>query len=430
MKNIEKEIKPGIKLHTIKTEKFKTNLIAIFLSMPITRENVTKNALISSILRRGSMNMPTLLDISKKLEEMYGASFDNGIDKIGDNQILKFYIETINDNYIPQNGENMLKTSIEKLIEIVFNPLIKDKKFNEEYVEQEKENIKRIIEGKTDNKAMYATERCIEEMYKNEPFGLYKYGYVEDLKKIDAQSLYKYYKEMISTCKIDIFVSGDVDEKIVKILEENESIKNLKERETKIIIDIPKKDIVEEREIIEKMDVTQGKIVIGMDLTLENVNQKYNAIVYNAILGGTANSKMFQEVREKASLAYSAGSTYLRYKGNIFIKCGIEIKNYEKALEIIRKQLEDMKKGIFTDEDIENAKKSIISGIRSIDDEQDTEITYFFGQEITNEKISTEEYIKNISEKGIYPYAFQFAKSFAMYGAMQNVQKGKCYYCW
>ena len=170
MKNIEKEIKPGIKLHTIKTEKFKTNLIAIFLSMPITRENVTKNALISSILRRGSMNMPTLLDISKKLEEMYGASFDNGIDKIGDNQILKFYIETINDNYIPQNGENMLKTSIEKLIEIVFNPLIKDKKFNEEYVEQEKENIKRIIEGKTDNKAMYATERCIEEMYKNEPF--------------------------------------------------------------------------------------------------------------------------------------------------------------------------------------------------------------------------------------------------------------------
>ena len=310
--------------------------------------------------------MPTLLDISKKLEEMYGASFDNGIDKIGDNQILKFYIETINDNYIPQNGENMLKTSIEKLIEIVFNPLIKDKKFNEEYVEQEKENIKRIIEGKTDNKAMYATERCIEEMYKNEPFGLYKYGYVEDLKKIDAQSLYKYYKEMISTCKIDIFVSGDVDEKIVKILEENESIKNLKERETKIIIDIPKKDIVEEREIIEKMDVTQGKIVIGMDLTLENVNQKYNAIVYNAILGGTANSKMFQEVREKASLAYSAGSTYLRYKGNIFIKCGIEIKNYEKALEIIRKQLEDMKKGIFTDEDIENAKKSIISGIRSI----------------------------------------------------------------
>ena len=398
MKYIEKEIKTGIKLHTIKTEKFKTNLISVFLSMPITRENVTKNALISSILRRGSMNMPTLLEISKTLEEMYGASFDNGIDKTVDNQILKFYIETINDNYIPHNGENMLKTSIEKLLEIVFNPLIKDGGFNEDYVKQEKENIKRIIKGKTDNKAMYATERCIEEMYKNEPFGLYKYGYIEDLENIDAKNLYKYYKKMISTCKIDIFISGNVDEQTAEILKENENIKKLQERKPKTTFEVSKKEKVEEKEIIEQMDVTQGKIVIGMDLTLEDIKQKYDAIVYNAILGGTANSKMFQEVREKASLAYSAGSTYLRYKGNIFIKCGIEIKNYKKALKIIRKQLKDMQNGIFTDEDIENAKKSIISGIRSIDDEQDTEITYFFGQELTNEKISTEEYIKNIEK--------------------------------
>lgn len=398
MKYSEKKIKAGIKLHTIKTEKFKTNLIAIFLSMPITRENVTKNALISSILRRGCVSMPTALDISKTLEEMYGATFDNGIDKTGDNQILKFYIETINDNYIPQNGENILKTSIEKLLEIVFNPLIKDEKFNEEYLKQEKENIKRIIEGRADNKALYATERCIEEMYKNEPFGLYKYGYVEDIDKIDAKSLYEYYKKLISTCKIDIFVSGNVNEQIVQILEENENIKKFQEREIKVIFGIENKEKVDENEIIEQMDVTQGKVVIGMDLTLKNTNQKYAAIVYNAILGGTANSKMFQEVREKASLAYSAGSTYLRYKGNILIKCGIEIKNYEKALKIIRKQLEDMKNGKFSDEDIENAKKSIISGIRSIDDEQDTEITYFFGQELTNEKTLTEEYIKNIEK--------------------------------
>ena len=187
MKYIEKEIKTGIKLHTIKTEKFKTNLISVFLSMPITRENVTKNALISAILRRGSMNMPTLLEISKTLEEMYGASFDNGIDKTVDNQILKFYIETINDNYIPHNGENMLKTSIEKLLEIVFNPLIKDGGFNENYVKQEKENIKRIIKGKTDNKEekidlemamsiLNKTDRmivtlCIIEGYKSEEVG-------------------------------------------------------------------------------------------------------------------------------------------------------------------------------------------------------------------------------------------------------------------
>ena len=394
----ENEIKKGIKLHEIQTDKFKTNLIAVFLTMPITRENVTKNALISAVLRRGSKNMPTLAQISKDMEEMYGASFDCGIDKTGDNQVLKFYIETINDNYIPQKDENMLKTAIEKLLEIIFNPLIESNSFKQEYIDQEKENIKRIINGKADNKARYAFDRCLEEMYKNKPYGLYKYGYIEDLEKITAESLYEYYKKMISKCKIDIFVSGNIDE-VTEMIKNNENIQKLSDRESQYILNkIERKEKVEEKEIIEEMDVTQGKIVIGLDLHLENENQMYDTVVYNAILGGSANSKMFQEVREKASLAYTAGSNYIRYKSNIFIKCGIEIKNYQKAMEIIKKQLEDMKNGIFTDEDIANAKKGIISVIKSIDDEQDTQITYLFGHELTNITTTEEEYMEKINK--------------------------------
>ena len=382
----ETEIKKGIKLHEIQTQKFKTNLIAVFLTMPIERENVTKNALVSAVLRRGSKNMPTSAKISQEMEEMYGAGFDCGIDKTGDNQVLKFYIEAINDNFIPQDSEKILKKSIDSLLEIVFNPLMK----------QEKENIKRIIEGKTDNKARYAYDRCIEEMYKNKPYGLYKYGYVEDLNSITGKELYEYYKKMIAECKIDIFISGDI-ENITDIVKENENIKNLHERDAKYVINtIEEKQSTEEREIKEDMDVVQGKIVIGLDVHLEDKKQKYDTVVYNAILGGTANSKMFQEVREKASLAYTAGSGYVSNKSNIFIKCGIEIKNYEKAMQIIRKQLEDMKAGMFSDEDIQNAKKGIISGIKGIDDEQDTEITYFFGQELTDNKTTLEQYIKNI----------------------------------
>lgn len=399
MKYKEREIKKGIKLHLIETDKFKTNLIAIFLSMPITKENVTKNSLLSAVLRRGTKNMPTQTQISQKLEEMYGASFDSGLDKTGDNHILKFYIESINDNFLPQQGENMLKTSAEKLIEIVFAPLLENGKFKEEYVEQEKSNIKRIIEGKPDNKARYAFDRCIEEMYKDKPYGIYKYGYIEDLNRIDAQTLYEYYEKMKSECKIDIFISGNINEDTIKIIEENENIKQLQDREPRYIINgIEEKESVEENEVIEQMDVTQGKIVIGLDLHLKDEEEKYYTLVYNAILGGTANSKMFQEVREKASLAYTAGSSYVRYKSNIFIKCGIEVKNYEKALEIIRKQLEDMKNGEFSEEDLSNAKKGIISTIKSIDDEQDTEIIYFLGQEMTNNKISLDEYISKIQK--------------------------------
>lgn len=393
----EKEIKEGIKLHQIQTEKFKTNLVAIFLTMPISRENVTKNALLLSVLRRGSKNMPTQEIISQELEEMYGAGFDCGIDKTGDNHVLKFYLESVNDKFLPQTNENILKSSIEKLFEIAFDPLLENGAFKEEYVKQEKANIKRIIEGKVDNKAVYALERCTEEMYQNQPYGLYKYGYIEDLDTITAQNLYEYYQKMLQECKIDLFVSGDI-ENVNEIVEQNENIKKLQGRKPNYVMNkVENKKEVEEHEVKEEMDVVQGKIVIGLDVHLQNENQKYDAMLYNAILGGTANSKMFQEVREKASLAYTASSRYVRYKSNIFIMCGIEIKNYEKAMEIIRKQLEDMKNGVFSDEDIENAKKGIISGIKSIDDEQDTEITYFYGQELTDGKTSLSEYIDKVN---------------------------------
>lgn len=398
----ENEIKQGIKLHTINNNKFKTNLIAVFLTTDLNRENVTKNALISSVLRRGSKNMPSQEEISKQMESMYGADFDCGLDKTGDNQVLKFYIEVINDNFLPQKGEDMLKTAIQKLLEIVFNPYIEKDSFKQQYIEQEKNNIKQKIEGKIDNKAKYALDRCIEEMYPDSPFGLYKFGYIEDLEGVNGKDLYSYYKELINSCKIDIFVSGNIKEETEKIVEENENIQKLQERNPKYKIPtIEKKENKEKENIVtESMEVTQGKLVLGLDVDIDEEERRYDTLIYNSILGGTANSKMFQNVREKAHLAYVASSSYLRYKNNIFVNCGIEIANYEKALELIEEQIKDMKKGEFTQEDIENAKKGIIATIKTIDDEQDTEINYYFGQELTQSKVSLEEYKNKIDSVG------------------------------
>ena len=393
----EIKIKKGINLYTIKTEKFKTNLIAVMLTTKLNRENVTKNALIPAVLRRGTANMQTLEKINKTLEGMYGASFDCGLDKTGENQVLKFYLETVNDEFLPTNTENIFKESIQKLFEIIFNPYLENNCFKKEYVKQEKENLKQIIEGKIDSKARYALDRCIEEMYKNEPFGLYKYGYVEDLEKINEQNLYQYYLELINQCKIDIFVSGLIDDGTRNIIEENNNIKKLKEREADYQkLDIGKKKNEEIKKIQESMEVNQGKLIIGLDVNTENKEDRFNTIIYNSLLGGSANSKLFQNVREKASLAYTASSSYFRLKNNIFINCGIDIPNYEKTVEIIKQQIEDMKNGKFTDEEIENAKKGIIASIKGIDDEQDTEITYFFGQELSGENMSLEEYMNSI----------------------------------
>ncbi len=399
--NYKKELlKQGVTIHRINTNKFKTNLFAIFVTTKLNRENVTKNALLTAVLRRGTSSLPTQEEISKKLENMYGASFDCGVEKTGDNHVLKFYLESINNEFLPIE-ENLSKECMDILIDIVFNPFTENGQFKQEYIDGEKENLKQIIEGKIDNKARYAFDRCIEEMYKNEPYGLYKYGYIEDLDKIDAKNLYEYYQELIKTAKIDIFVSGDLDENIINEIKENEIIQAIAEREPQYNVNkenAGKRKIEEPKTVAESMQIAQGKLIIGLDVLDNKKESKYAVSVYNVILGGSSNSKMFQNVREKASLAYTAGSNYLRQKDNIFIKAGIDIPNYEKALEIIKEQLSQMKNGDFTEEDINNAKIIIDSSVGSIPESQDSEITYYFSQEISDEMVSIEDYIKKINE--------------------------------
>ncbi len=392
----KQEIKRGITLHQINTNNFKTNLYAIFLATPITRENVTKDAVISAVLRRGTNNIKSQELISQELESMYGASFDCGIEKTGDNHVFKFYLESLSDEFLPAK-EDLSKKSIEILLDIVFNPLIENGGFKAEYVEGEKNNIKQIIESKIDNKGQYAYDKCIEETFNGKPYGLYKYGYIEDLEKITPQNLYEYYKKMISECKIDIFCSG-ITENIEKDIKENKNIQKVNERKTNCIIGTTVELPVQETKTVqESMQVSQGKLVISLDVDSKIENLSYVASVYNAILGGGANSRLFQNVREKESLAYTAGSSYLKPKNMIFIRCGIEIQNYNKALETIKVQLDDLKNGKIEEEDIENAKKLIISSVKSITSEQDTEITYYYGQELAGTLIEISDYENKVN---------------------------------
>ncbi len=397
----KQEIKQGITLHQIHTENFKTNLYAIFLAIPLKKETVTLDALIGAVLRRGTQEFQTQEAISKELEGMYGASFNCGIEKTGDNHILKFYLETLSEEFLPE-PEKLNEKCLSILFDIAFNPLTVNGAFKPEYVEGEKKNLKQIIESKIDNKAKYAYDRCIEEMYKNEPYGLYKFGYIEDVDAITPENLYQHYQRLLAECKIDIFCSGRLDElETIKRIKENENIQKLQERKPNYVVNnevTENKETVEENTVEESMQVTQGKLVLGLDIQNTEENSRFVASVYNSILGGGANSKLFQNVREKQSLAYTAGSSYLRTKNSIFIRCGIEIANYQKALDTIKQQLEDMKNGDFSDEDLENAKRLITASVDAITEEQDTEITYYYGQELADRFISIEDYKKHILE--------------------------------
>ena len=366
------------------TNKFKTNLCALFITVPLTEETVTKNALLVSVLRRGTQKLKTQEDISKKLEEMYGAGFNCGVDKIGNYHILKFYLETIDNQYTLEK-ENLLQEGIDLLIGIVFNPLIENSGFKKEYVKQEKENLKKILLTKKDNKAQYANERCIEEMFEGEAYSIYKYGYIEDIDEIDDKSLYEHYKKIINECKIDLFITGDSIE--------NVKVPDIKGKQIqKININHIPHDKV--KVVKENLDVMQGKLIIGLNMPKED---KEATAMYNTILGGGANSKLFQNVREKASLAYSAGSSYIKRQNTIFIKTGIEIKNYEKTLNIIKEQLEDMKNGKISDEEFNAAKKLITASIEAIPESEEDMITFYFDQRLFDDNLTVQDYLNKIN---------------------------------
>ena len=394
------DLKQGIKAHFIKTDLYKTDLTCIIITTPLKRDTVTLNALIPFMLRRGTKRLPNQSLLNKELENMYGASFNCGIDKMGDNVVLKFYIESISSEYA-LDSENILEMNLNNLLEIVFDPVQKDNFLNEEFLNLEKDNLKKVINRKIDDKDSYALDRCISNMYGDDKFGLYKFGYEEDVDKITIEDISNYYNWLIQNSKIDIFVSGNIEpNEIEEFLKQNDNVKKLRPRIENYILNnefTESKQIVENaNEISEKMDVTQGKLVIGLDILSNMENLQIVSLVYNAILGDGANSMMFQNVREKASLAYSARSTFVKQKLNIFIRCGIQIENYEKAVELIKVQLENLKNGNFDEEDVQNAKTYLISSLKNVAEEQDTEVIYYIGQEVSKTNMSLEEYISKV----------------------------------
>lgn len=267
----------------------------------------------------------------------------------------------------------------------------------------EKENLSKIIKSKIDDKDFYAYENCISNMYGESGFGLYKYGYLEDLEKIDNQILTKYFNELIQNCKIDFFVSGEFDEnKLQENIITNENIQKLRPRIENYVLNNEftelKNSVEEVKEVQEKIDIAQGKLVIGMDVTSKVDKLQFKTMLYNIILGSSANSLLFQNVREKASLAYSIRSNYIKQKSNIFIRAGIEIDDFEKAKQLILEQLEIMKKGEFSEDDLASAKEYVKAGITAIETEQDTGIIYCIGQEISKTNITIDEYVQNVEE--------------------------------
>ncbi len=386
----------GLNIISIKTDKFKTNSINLFFHNQLDQSTVTQNALLPMVLRRGSKDYPTMQDISKKLEQLYGSFFDCGVVKKGERQILHFYIDGVNDKYL-ETGDKLFEPLAHMLNSIAYNPLLRDGKFNDEYVQQEKENLAKQIEGRINDKLQYAVERCYELMCADERYGIHEWGKVEDLQKIDGSIMGDRYNDIINTSKIDLVVLGDIEDQWIERLEKIIGIKTNSSKDIKT--ENVHKDVKEVRTFVEDMDVNQGKLSMGFRTNVGPTDPDYySLIVYCSILGGGAHSKLHQNVREKASLAYYAFARIEKLKGLMMIGSGIEADKYERAKEIILKQVNEIKEGIISDFEYESSIKTLVNGLRSMADEPIQMVDFFLTQSILGSNNDFDTVINKIKE--------------------------------
>ncbi len=392
-KYTREKIKDGMYLNLISTKKFKTNLISIYIIRPLIRDEVTKNALIPLVLKRGTNNYERAIDIEKRLDELYGSNLSIDVSKKGERQVLRFTIEGPQEELI--NMKDLFKYKLILLNDILNNPLIEDGKFKDSYVMQEKNNLKNKINSRINDKKSYAIDRCIEEMFKNQAYSLYKYGYVEDLNKINSGNLFNHYRNIIKNSPIEISIVGEVEKD-----ECLKQIKNIFNIERENLIKIPYKRItdeyIEQNEVIEKLDINQGKLTLGYKTNISYDDELYEALLLASnILGGGPHSKLFINVREKNSLAYYIYSQIYKFKSLLMIGSGIDFDNYNKAVEIIKNQVSEMKQGNFSNKDVEKAKKALITSLKTLSD-SNYSISEFY---LTNALTDENKKIQNIIER-------------------------------
>lgn len=399
--------KQAYKIHFIKTDKFKKVKIRINFKEKTTKEKVVYRNMLSLVLLEATKKFNTrrLLDI--ECENLYNIGVGAGTSNSGNYHLLRFNTTFLNEKY---TEKGMMEESFKFFLEFIFNPNVIDGKFESQTFNNAKNILKEDIESYADNPGRFAFSRIYEIMCPNSVIKYRSTGYIEDLEKVTEENLYEYYKELLTNNEIDIFIIGNIDVKqMEKIIADNFNIDSIKHEQLAHIV---KQDDfrTEPRVIKENKNINQSILILGSKLKdITEFERKYVLVLYNYILGGSADSKLFKEVREKNSLCYSISSTHSGIANLEFISAGIDKENYDKAVELIKAEIKNMEDGNFTEEDINQAKITFLASLKEIEDTANGIINIYEAHEYLDydlleerakkiEKVTKEDII-NVSKK-------------------------------
>ena len=364
------ELMPGVFLSHLRSDKFKTACMSVTLLTQLRRETAAMNAVIPFVLRRGTTHYGDMEQLSRRMDELYGAAVEPVVRRIGEIQCIGFYGSFPEPDYLP-GGEALLGDTCALMAQLLLDPATRGGLLLPQYVDSEREKLLDIIRSRMNDKRSYALTRCIEEMCCYEDFSVSRFGSESEAENIHYKKLTRHYRELIQTCPVEIFYCGKTDFKAVSAaIREAFSTMPRGEIDYDIGTDL-RMNAVEDhvRFVEEEMDVTQGKLVLGFRLGECMEEPDIPALyVFNAVYGSGATSKLFMNVREKLSLCYYASSAVYLHKGIMLVSSGIEFDKLDAARDEILAQLDSVRRGEITDDELRSAKKSVASDLRAVQD--------------------------------------------------------------
>ena len=391
----------GMYLTYLPARKFKTSLLSAQFVTPLAEETASAYALLPAVLRRGTVTYPDMGALSARLDKLYGARIDYTVRKKGESQCVGFVASFIDDSFVP-GGEYLLEPVAELLGELVCDPATERGRFVPAYFESEKTNLIDAIRSIINDKRDYADSRLLREMCAGEAYGIPRLGSEEDAERLRLRKLYAQYGKLIGASRLELFYSGSADRRRVEdaLLSAFAALPRENIRETFPVQNHPARQEV--LRVTEELDVTQGKLGMGFACGSHDTAA---LLMGNTLFGGSSNSKLFLNVREKLSLCYYASSMYHRQKGIITVSSGIEFENYRKAYDEIMAQLDTVCNGDLEDWELDGARSTLLNAYASMGDSQGKLENFYLGQAATGQSETPEELaeqVRNVTPERIF----------------------------
>jgi predicted Zn-dependent peptidase len=356
---------PGIRLTCVGSDKFKTGSLSLYFIGALRRETATLNALLPSVLRRGSKEHPDMGSIAAALDDLYGASIDPVVRKKGEIHCTGFCASFPDDRYLTDAG-SQLEETVGLLRGMLVSPDMRDGLLRADYVESERQVLADDIRASIIDKRVYCFDRLVEEMCAGEAYGVSRIGYEDDALAITPQTLTAHYEETIAYSSIELLYIGcaepsRVNAALQPLLRALPGRKDAKPPKTEVLLQPPHGA---PRRFSEELAISQSKFTIGFRLGDAMLEPNYMAmLVFNALFGGSATSKLFVNVRERLALCYYVGSRVDKHKGIAFVSSGVEFENIDAATGEIHNQLDEIKRGNVSEWELTSAKRAVLSNI-------------------------------------------------------------------